>query len=144
MQRQAQRRSSAHERIAHCQLVYVLRKQRPLPDVQDGASLFEVAQGGRECHDGQADPEEDEEAGEVGILARGVEVGDARLVFDGREDATAVLLAELFAYGRGGLDGGRRILWRGGCAASTRREVSEEGSWREDRRFYSCCLPCES
>ena len=104
MQRQTQRRGSAHKRIAHSQLVYILREQRPLPDVQDGAGLFEVAQRGREGHDGQADPEEDEEAGEVGIFARRIEVGDTRLVFDGREDATAVLLAELFAYGRGGFD----------------------------------------
>ena len=128
MQWQTQRRGSAHQRIAHSQLVYILSEQRPLPDIQDRAGLFEVSQRGRKDHDGQADPEEDEEAGEVGILARGVEVGDARLVVDGREDATAVLLAELFAYGRGGLDGGRRILWRGGCAASTGREVSEAGS----------------
>ena len=104
MQRQTQRRSSAHKRIAHSQLVDILREQRPLADVQDGASLFEVSQGSRERHDGQADPEEDEEAGEVGILARGIEVGDARLVFDGREYAAAALLAELFAYGGGGFD----------------------------------------
>lgn len=104
MQRQAQCRGSAHKRIAHSQFVYILRKQRPLPDVQDGAGFFEVAQRGREDHDGQADPEEDEESSEVGILARGIEVGDTRLVFDGREDAAAVLLAELFAYGRGGFD----------------------------------------
>ena len=122
MQRQTQRSGSAHESIAHRQLVYILGEQRPLPDVQDGTGLFEVAQGGCEGHDGQADPEEDEEAGEVGILARGIEVGDARFIFDGREDATAILLAELFAYGRCGLDRGRRILWRGGCAASTERE----------------------
>lgn len=104
MQRQAQRRGSAHKRIAHSQFVYILREQWPLPDVQDGAGFFKVAQRGCEDHYGQADPEEDEEAGEVGILAGGIEVGDARLVFDGREDAAAVLLAELFAYGRCGFD----------------------------------------
>ena len=102
-----------------------------MPDIQNGPGLFEIAQGGRERHDGQADPEEDEEAGEVGILARGVEVGDARLVFDGREDAAAALLAELFAYGGGGFDGGRRIFWWGGCAASTGREGLEDGGRRD-------------
>ena len=64
----------------------------------------DLAQHGGQDHDGQADPEEDEEAGEVGILARGIEVGDARFVFDGRKDAAAALLAELFADGGGGFD----------------------------------------
>ena len=119
MQRQTERRARTHERIASRQLVDILREQRPLPDIEEGARLFEVAKRSGQRHNCQTDPEEDEEAREVRILARRVKVRHARLVFDRRENPPLVLLAQLFAYGGGGLDAGRGVLGRCGRASST-------------------------
>lgn len=104
VQRYTQRSTRSHKGIARGQLIDILRKQGPLADIQKGARLFQVTQHGREDHDGQADPEKDEEAGEVGIFTGRVEVGDARLVLDGREEPPFVLVTDLFADGGGGLD----------------------------------------
>lgn len=134
MQRQTQPGAGSHERIAGGQLIDILCEQRPLSDIQKGSRLFQVSQHGREYHDGQTDPEEDEEAGEVGIFAGRVEVGDARLVFDGREDPPVVLVADLFADCGGGLDRGRSIF-RGSWGASATAEgsvgVGEVRLWNE-------------
>ena len=74
MQWQANGSASTHEQIAEAQLYYVLREQRPLPEVQQGACFSQVAQHLCDDHDCEANPEEDEEAPEIGIAGLRIEV----------------------------------------------------------------------
>ena len=85
MEWQADCSRSRHEKIADRQLPDVLGKQMPLLEDQRMARFFRISRHGGDDHDCQADPEQDEEAAEVAVLALFVEVRYARCIFDGRE-----------------------------------------------------------
>ena len=74
-----------------------------------------------QSHDGEADPEEVEEAVEVAVVAVGVEVGEARCELNGREDAAALRGAGLFARRDERLVRGRGVFGDG-CRATTEKE----------------------
>ena len=69
--------------------------------------LFQIPQPRGEDHDTQADPEEDEEASEVPVLALGVEVRDSRDIVDGVEQSMLRLSSRsLLALERDWTEGG--------------------------------------
>ena len=68
VQRKTYAGGSNHDQINDGHLVNVLCEQPSLAHAQRVARLFQVAQRCGKDHDGQGDPEEDEEASEVGIL----------------------------------------------------------------------------
>lgn len=103
MQRQRERSGPDHESITDAQLPHLLSEEVPLADRQWVARVFIVTQHRGQHHDGEADPEQHKEAAEVMVLARGVEMGDAIDVLDGREHALLLLRADLASRRRGGL-----------------------------------------
>jgi hypothetical protein len=74
------------------------------------ARFFDVPQTCCENHDGQADPEEDEEASEVSVVAPWIEMRYSVLIHDGMVQSMFRLGSGLFSRGGDGLDGGRRIV----------------------------------
>lgn len=107
MQRQADGGGGDHEEVGNGQVPQLVSEEAPDLDAQGVSGVLPVAQHGGDAHDGQADPEEVEEAMEVAVVAGRVEVGDARGEFDGWEDATALFGADELAgggegFGRGG------------------------------------------
>lgn len=119
LERKRQRSASHHGTIYYAQLPDLLPEQLPLPDLEGVACLFDLAQHRGNDHDGQADPEQHEEAAEVTVVACGVEVGDAIDVLDGREYAPLLLGADLAARRGRSLDGGGRIGGDGRGSAAT-------------------------
>lgn len=100
VQRQADGGAGDHEEVGNGQVPQLVGEQAPDLHTQRISRVLHVAQHGGDAHDGEADPEEVEEAMEVAIVALGVEVRDARGELDGGEDAATLLGANLLAGGR--------------------------------------------
>jgi hypothetical protein len=66
-----------------------------LLQLQGISSLGHVSKHGREDHDRESDPKQNEEASEIMVVAVWVEVGNAVHVFDTREHALFLLGANL-------------------------------------------------
>lgn len=118
MDQNANARRSHHKRIRNRQMPQLDRKKTPDLEAQREPRVLHVAQHGSDAHDGQANPEEVEEAMEVAVVGLGVEVRDAAGEVDGWEDATFLLGAGLFAGGGQGLDGRGRIFGDGSRATT--------------------------
>lgn len=86
MQRQRQGRGRDHSQVAESQRPDIGDQQRPRAGQQHISGLLVVPRDLCEEHDGQADPEEVEEATEFVIIAPGVEIGDAGGIVDRVED----------------------------------------------------------
>lgn len=108
MKQHAQGGARNHEKVGNGQVPQLHREQAPDLEAQREARVLHVAEHGGDAHDGQANPEEVEEAMEVAVVAVGIEVTDARGVVDCWEETTALLGADLFARCREVLEG-----WRG-------------------------------
>ena len=87
MQWQDERRGRHHGEITKSQFPHIGTQQAPDPHSQRVPGIFDIAQHGRNHHDKQRDPEKDEEATEVMIVALGVKMGHAGYVVDGIEEA---------------------------------------------------------
>lgn len=68
------------------------------------AGLFQASEHRGDYHDCQADPEQDEKAAKVSILALGVKMRDTSCVFDGREESLPLPRSHLSAGLRGRLN----------------------------------------
>nr|POE88164.1 hypothetical protein CFP56_11393 [Quercus suber] len=120
MERQDQPGTCAHQPIHDGQLPQVLSEQRPLLEMQQTARVFQVPERGCDDQDSQPDPEQDEEAAKIAVVALGVEVRDAWSVLDSRKESSRG--ATVFTTGSGGgLDRRRRIVRRDGSVALARR-----------------------
>lgn len=113
MQRQADGGAGDHEEVGDGQMPQLVGEQAPDLHAHGVSRILHIAQHGGDAHDGEADPEEVEEAMEVAVVALGVEVGDARGELDGREDAAALLGADLLAGGRKRFRRWRSVFWDG-------------------------------
>lgn len=113
MQRQADGGAGDHEEVGDGQVPQFVGEQAPDLHAHGVSRILHIAQHGGDAHDGEADPEEVEEAMEVAVVALGVEVGDARGELDGREDAAALLGADLLAGGRKRFGRWRSVFWDG-------------------------------
>lgn len=92
-----------HGEVDEAQVPQLDGEEGPYLHAHGVPSVLDVAQHAGEGHDAQADPEEVEEAMEVAVVGVGVEVRDTARKLDGREDATALLGADLLACAREGL-----------------------------------------
>ena len=77
MQRQADGSTPDHEELGNGQVPGLDGEEAPDLHTQGVAGVFVIAQHGSDAHDGQADPEEVEEAMKVTIVGVGIKVGDA-------------------------------------------------------------------
>lgn len=89
-------------------------KKAPYLNAHWVSGVLYIAQHGGDGHDGQADPEEVEEAMEVTVVAVGIEVGNSTGELDGGEETSALLCANLLTGGRERLDG-LRSIWGYWC-----------------------------
>ena len=82
------------------------------------ASILDVPKHSSNDHDGQTDPEQNEESPEVPVFAPGIEVGDASFILYGGKKAVFLLRANLFPGRRSGLSGRGGVWGQGGGAAT--------------------------
>ena len=61
------------------------------------SGVFDVSEERSNDHNGQTDPEQDEEAAKVSIVAVGVKVRHPRHIVDGMEDVIFGVCSSLFA-----------------------------------------------
>lgn len=89
------------------------------------ASVLDVPQHGSDNHDGQTNPEQNEETPEVPVFAPWIEVGDASFIVYGGEQAVFLLRANLLPGRRSGLSGWG-CVWgqRGGAATECKSDIS--------------------
>lgn len=113
MQRQADGRAGDHEEVGNGQMPQLIGEQAPDLHAHGISRILHVAQHGGDAHDGEANPEEVEEAMEVTIIALGIEVGDARGELDGREDAAALFGTNLLARRGKRFCRRRSVFWDG-------------------------------
>lgn len=109
MEGQRRDRTAHHDTIHQAELNHLLPEKHHLPNLKGVSSLRQIPEHGGENHNGKPDPEQDEEAAKVMIVAIRVKVRDAILVVDGREDALLVLGAYQPSRRGRGVDGGRGI-----------------------------------
>lgn len=110
MQGQADSSGSDHEEVGDSEMPELYSKKTPDLHSQREAGVFDVSKHRGNAHNGEANPEEVEEAMEVSVVAFWIEMTDARGELDGRKDATALLGSSLLASSGKGLDRRRRIV----------------------------------
>ena len=108
LQGQTETGAADHGKITQAKLPDVDGKESPDLDTHGIAGILDVSQHACDNHDGQADPEESEEAMKVPVLALGIKVGDTSGVIDGGKQAVSLLSPNLLPS-----DGYRLNRWRG-------------------------------
>ncbi len=137
MQRQADSRAPDHEEFGNGQVPRLDGEQGPDLHTQGISGVLVIAQHGSDAHDGEADPEEVEEAMEVAIVGVGIEVGDARGEFGGREETSSLFGADLLACARQGLGRGRGVFGDGRRATAARGLETALSRGRQQRACTS-------
>jgi hypothetical protein len=69
MKRQRYHRASGHQKVAHSELPNIFGEQAPLTDVERNTRLLDVLNHSRDHHNRKRNPEQDEEASEITIIA---------------------------------------------------------------------------
>lgn len=88
------------------------------------AGIFDIPEHGGNDHDGQTNPEQNEESPEIPVFAPRIEMGDASFIVYGRKQPVFLLSTNLLSGRRGGLSGWR-CVWgqRGGAATECKSGI---------------------
>lgn len=114
VQRQAHSCTRDHEEVGNGQMPQLVRKEAPNLQSQRASSILDIAQACRNGHDGQADPEEVEEAMEIFVIRVWVKMRQSRGEIDRGKESPPLFGPYLLACTRQGFGRLRRIL-RDGC-----------------------------